>query len=1164
MLIGQCLIMNDAVAQTAYKMSNAKVYACKGIMTDSEGNQQSTGKYANNEDLIFTIVVKGASSITIKFNGAFCTENVSDYLKVYRGNDTNGNLIRTYTGSINNPSSFTSNDSALTFYFHSDKNIVCDGWELTWEGKVTQVPQPKFSALADPDCNSTKIRVTLDQKFHCDSIDASNFKLSGTLSTAISSITPINCVNKETNSFDINFASGLNRSGNYVLDFNSYFKDACDSIWLITARLNFKITNCPINVDLRSNRLIICKGSCANLTAIITGGNSVNYSYTWLSGGLTGAPPKTICPTDDTRYILRVSDGVSVSGIDTVDITVLDPPIAQNDTTICQSSGPFNLMGLPLGGVWTGSGITNGANGTFDPAVSGGGFKKVYYNVGSCRDSVLVTVRAINAGAPNAACPGANSFLVTGFTPTGGTWSGPHISSNGLFTPPSIPGSFVVTYSWSGCTSDKIINVDGIQIPKFDTICKSKPFDTIQNFSPIGGNWFGPGIINFRRGISRPLFAGPGNKNYVYVINGCIDTLKRFIKDVDARWDEIACPDAGQRVLLAGIPSGGYWTGKGIFDSGNGIFDADSFRVPNKVTFTQTNLTYHAPNGCKDDKIMYLRYTKFYKDTIKNCVYDTAYFMRNSYLFNDPWNMIFSGSNAIVGNALFNQKFSPSLAGKGSYNQIIGNANGCSDTIVIHVYPRANIQKDTVFCVADDPFRLFNGEGKGTFVGKGVTNAVLGVFSPVVAGVGTHFIYFSYPGRCIDTIRITVNPLPSISWSGLRDYYCFKDSNTIINLNPSGGVLTGGAVLNQVFNPSLAGAGNHQIVYKIGQGKCVNQLVKDVVVGMPISMSLSVDKDSICVGETIELSTITNGGTNNVNLFWSSGQYNVTNIYDVPKISQTFRVVAYDGCSDSVVKIQFVYVHPQMYGQIQTNDKLCFGNLGFANLKMNGDGPYSYLWNTIPPQITPNIVAPVANTYKVRVKNLNTGCFYDTSANVLGYHRIRAYFTTVPSGQCVYSDNALVKIINLSEGGIKGEWNFGDGYKQEYSEAFNPSHTYIGDTDNYVIQLIITNEGGCKDSFKVKICVLDTVSIFMPDAFSPNDDETNEVFKIYAKSVVQSNLQIYNRWGEKLFESDGLKKGWDGTYKGNLCPTDYYIYHIKYKGKSTSWKYKKGVFYLLR
>jgi gliding motility-associated-like protein len=1151
-------------AQTTVKMSNGKVVSCKGKLTDSEDNQQSPQKYANNEDYTLTVCVKGASTIDIKFNSAFCTETTSDYLKVFKGRDTFGTLIRTYTGSINNPSPITVSDTCVTFYFHSDANIVCDGWDLDWEAKITSVPQPIFNTLANPTCNSNKIRVTLDQKFHCDSVKASNFKLSGALSTGISNVQAIGCdANNETNTFDITFASGLNKSGNYLLNFNSSFKDACDSLWKINAKLNFKITDCPILVNLTSTRYVICKGSCARLRSTVTGGNSSNYAYNWISGGLTGAPPKTVCPTSDTRYILEVTDGVSVPGRDTVDVVVLDPPVAQNDTVVCQSSGSFDLSATPSGGTWSGTGIIDPNAGTFDPSVSKGGVFVIYYYVGTCSDSVQVTVRGINAGIPNAACVGTAPFMVTNFSPAGGTWSGPNISSTGIFTPPSSSGSFVVTYTWNGCSSNKTINIDGIVIKHFDTICKSVANDTF-SFSPKGGFWSGPGILKYWLGTNSPNTAGAGNKQYIYALNGCSDTLRRTIEDVDARYNEIACPDGGLRTLPAGLPAGGFWTGKGMLDSFAGIFDPDSFSVPGKSTFASSILTYHALNGCTDDKIMYLRYTRFYRDTVKNCVSDTAYFMRNPYLANDPWNMYFTGSPGIVGSSLYQQKFNPALAGRGSMNQIIGDANGCKDTLIIEVYPRANIQKDTVFCIADDPYVLFNGHSNGTFSGKGITNANTGLFSPSKAGKGLHFIYFNLPGKCEDTIRITVNALPTVSLNGLGSVYCFRDTIIPLTVSPLGGTWTGPGLQGNDFNPSIAGSGFHTITYQVGTGKCINKVTRNVEVKDTLRLFLSSDKDSICPQTPVNLSSSVNGGTGTYTIRWNTGDFNVQNIFAQPKNTQTFRVVVHDGCSDSVVRTQEVFVYPSMHGTIQTSPIQCYGNQGFANLTMQGVGPYTYAWNTIPPQTTAQIIAPVATTYKVRVTNSKTKCTYDTTATIPGYPKIRAFFNVSPAGQCIYSNNANIQIINLSEGGTEGYWQYGDGKFDVYNPSLNPSHNYQGDTDSYTITLYIRNVGGCTDSFKNTICVLDTITLFIPTAFSPNDDEINDVFRIESGSITTAHMEIFNRWGELVYQTDNPKKGWDGMYKGKLCPTDYFVYVIKYKGKKTPWKYQRGYFYLIR
>jgi len=1156
------IFLNSIYAQNTFKMGNGGSSDCRGKLTDSEENTVNTTYYASNEDYIFTICVKGASSINFKFASTFQIESGTDFLRAHKGRDTTGTQIGKWSGNTRPTGTFTANDSCMTFYFHSDKNYNLEGFELSWEAKITTVPTPKFTPISNPTCNSTKIRIVLDQKLNCDSVKAKNFKLSGTLSTAISGVTPIGCDSKnETNTFDITFASGLNKSGNYTLDFNTTFKDKCDSIWKINAKLNFKIIDCPIKVILRTTKDTICKGSCATLTATVTGGNPANYAYTWISGGLSGLPPKYVCPTVDTRYILEVADGVSVAGKDTIDIVVVTPPVAQNDTIVCQSSGAFNLTSYTLGGKWSGTGITNATNGTFNPAASGAGVFKIAYTIGKCADTVVVTVRAINAGAPNASCPSAANFMVYNFSPPGGTWSGPNITTAGLITPPSSPGSFVVTYTWNGCNANKTINIDGIVIKQFDTVCKSKTIDTIA-FTPIGGSWAGPSVTNAIRGYNNPNAAGAGNKRYIYSINGCKDTLERFIKDVDARWDEVACPDAGQRTLPAGLPAGGKWSGKGIFDAANGIFDADSFRVPGKSTFVQVDLTYTTLEGCKDDKVMYLRYSRFYKDTVKNCLYDTAYFLRWQYVQNDPWNLLFSGSAGIVGSAVYYQKFSPILAGSG-FHQVIGDGNGCKDTIIIQVYPKAKIQNDTTFCIADDPFKLYNGEKKGTFSGRGITNGVTGIFSPSVAGIGVHKILFNLPGKCIDTVKITVISLPAANILGLKPFYCFKDTLINLTLNPLGGLLTGKGIIGSAFNPKAAGTGTHNITYKIGTGKCVNSIIRPTEVGDTLRLTLSSTKDSICIGNSVALNTISKGGSGTHILRWNSGQYNVQAIYVSPKVSTLYTASLSDGCSDSVILQKLVYVHPQLYSNVTTSPIKCYGERGFINLTMIGAGKFTYLWNTVPAQNTANINAPVSSSYRVKVTNTSTGCIYDTMATIPGYPRIRAYFSYSPSGQCLYSNNAELQVINLSEGGTSGTWDFGDGTVLGYDPNTNPIHLYDGDADKYKITLRITNLGGCIDSFSQEVCVLDTVAIFLPTGFTPNDDDLNETFKIVSTTIAKSKMQIFNRWGEKVFESTDHKVGWDGKYKGNLCPNDYYVYYVSYKGKKTPMRFIKGYVYLI-
>jgi gliding motility-associated-like protein len=71
----------------------------------------------------------------------------------------------------------------------------------------------------------------------------------------------------------------------------------------------------------------------------------------------------------------------------------------------------------------------------------------------------------------------------------------------------------------------------------------------------------------------------------------------------------------------------------------------------------------------------------------------------------------------------------------------------------------------------------------------------------------------------------------------------------------------------------------------------------------------------------------------------------------------------------------------------------------------------------------------------------------------------------------------------------------------------------------------------------------------MPTGFTPNGDNLNDIFKPIGEGIDPKNylFMVFNRWGEKLFETDDLNIGWDGKYNGNPVQTDTYIWKIKAK-----------------
>ena len=137
------------------------------------------------------------------------------------------------------------------------------------------------------------------------------------------------------------------------------------------------------------------------------------------------------------------------------------------------------------------------------------------------------------------------------------------------------------------------------------------------------------------------------------------------------------------------------------------------------------------------------------------------------------------------------------------------------------------------------------------------------------------------------------------------------------------------------------------------------------------------------------------------------------------------------------------------------------------------------------------------------------------------------------------------------------EWN--TGHKTSYINLTNG----LSIKDPITYRLKVSNLCGEDiDSIKIRPC-LDPI-FFVPSAFSPNSNNLNEVFKIEGENLQWIKIEIYNRWGEKLFEQTGESPSWDGKYKQELCMEGIYLYMASIKAQNGKYFYLKGTLTLLR
>ena len=134
------------------------------------------------------------------------------------------------------------------------------------------------------------------------------------------------------------------------------------------------------------------------------------------------------------------------------------------------------------------------------------------------------------------------------------------------------------------------------------------------------------------------------------------------------------------------------------------------------------------------------------------------------------------------------------------------------------------------------------------------------------------------------------------------------------------------------------------------------------------------------------------------------------------------------------------------------------------------------------------------------------------------------------------------------------------------SEIINTDKITTNNLNPFVVTATDTN--GCKETVIVTPFSLCNPRIFIPNAFTPNSvgPEANEEFIPVVNDGTITRFEIYNRWGEKIFLSDGVK-GWDGTYKQTNSPEGVYFYGIEVETISNNVKFMhrfSGEFYLLR
>ncbi|MBN8691830.1 MAG: gliding motility-associated C-terminal domain-containing protein [Bacteroidetes bacterium] len=527
--------------------------------------------------------------------------------------------------------------------------------------------------------------------------------------------------------------------------------------------------------------------------------------------------------------------------------------------------------------------------------------------------------------------------------------------------------------------------------------------------------------------------------------------------------------------------------------------------------------------------------------------------------------------------------FTPSLAAVGgntvAYTTGTGTCSAASTlTINVEQYNPATLTGSvTPLCISDPTVNLMGivANTTGTWTGTGV-NA--GVFDPALSGAGTYVITYntnSVPTLtlCPDVSTLQVNvhtiPQPTITQVGP---YCNNMAPVQLLVSPTGGVYSGignNAVSpSGLFDPQIAVIGANTISYTVSSGPCVKTTSIDINVEKFIPATLTSSVGPFCWNASavnLNSSVMTPGGT------WS-GAGVANNTFDPSASGSGNFVLTYNTNSSPTaslcpdVSTVAVLVNPMPIVSITTNTlegcrplKIEF-NVPSVN---GGTGTWTFGDNSTTTGISAIHTYTTAGTFMATFNYYdNIGCNVFTQVPPIIVRDLPiADFKILPDNQISIAD-PTVEFINTSTVLQNNTyfWNIGD-----FMHSSNTNTSFTFGTHGFMyITLVATNEFGCKDTAVKVVEVKNDYGLWVPNAFTPNGDGLNDVFRVvvspFGLDLSDFEMDIFDRWGEKIFSTKDILVGWNGAKfnKGDVIKDDTYVYKIKYTTSQKEAKYKTG------
>jgi gliding motility-associated-like protein len=995
--------------------------------------------------------------------------------------------------------------------------------------------------------------------------------------------------------------------GTYTVVFQSA-ANGCTAQATASAPFN---TVAPTGITPSTSGTVTCSSFAINLGVTPTG---LTYSWTAPAGSsiTSGATSSSATGSGAGTYSVVVTgtNGCSAPAAVVVANTNTTAPTqtAIPSQSLTCSTSSVNIQGNPTTGVlysWLGTGIVGPANQQTVNVVLSGNYTLVVQSTANSCTSAAVAAVGINTTAPNALGSGSVSItcatpsvtLIGSANPSSCTvvWTGGVCAGANSYTASACSAgtySMIVTNPANGCASAPATftvvpdaNSPTATLANTGTItCVNTTAQVVATTtaSPVTYTWSGTGIVS---GSNTPTITV--NQGGVYTLtltntlNGCTSIITNSITNdnapvtpTTAASSTITCNTTTVN-MTASVGAGTYtynWSGPGIV--GTNTLSTATSSLGGTYTVVVTNTT----NGCVGTETLTVNSSTTAPSSVGinpstftlSCSTPTTALTATA-VGASTYSWIAPGTGAITSGGT---SATAGINGPGNYSVVVTGTNGCSAAAAVATISPNNLAptftlsntSPSITCLSSNP-TVSVGITSTVGIGSYSWSPASGISGSATGSVVTFTTSGTYTGvitatnGCQSNAIVTVTDATTsptfVAGTGTASPLSCANPTTIISpaYTPTTDIVfvwSGPGIIGSATGSSVAvnQNGTYSVTVTNTLTGCASNSLTVIVVGTTIPPLLNVtSSSSVGLGCSPTNSTnilTANATPTNVTYNWSTSE-------TTPSISVNtagiYSVTITDPATSCTTSVTFT-VDNNTTAPTATSVANSVMPCGATTATLDGGSPDpGVIFSWTGPSIISgsNTSTPVVDQpgiYILTVTNPTTGCTSVSSVTLISGVPTASFTPDVTTG---FAPQVVV-FTNQSVGAITYAWSFGDG---STSTSTNTTNTYSV-AGTYTVTMIASS-GLCTDTATAIIVIDDGFSIEIPNVFTPNGDNVNDVFTVKSTGVKEIQLQIFNRWGQLMYDFTGAKAAWDGiTNNGEKATDGTYFYFIIATGFDTT------------